>query len=240
MESREKKRRVSLPSPAMTVACIALAIALSGASYAAVVLPANSVGAPQLKRDAVVTSKVKDRSLRAVDFALGQLPAGAAGPAGLPGPEGAAGAVGPAGAPGPQGTTGPAGTPGPTGSQGPQGVTGPVGPRGPSDVWAAGRNTLNLPPGRYAFWGRVWVRNLSASEYTTSCGISGFVAPLSTAGGPVNVPAGKNAMLPVQGVGATTTSPTTPVSIVCGTPPAGVTLFFSTMAIQVVNINLQF
>lgn len=34
------------PSPAMVVACIALAIALSGAAYAAT-LPRNSVGTPQ-------------------------------------------------------------------------------------------------------------------------------------------------------------------------------------------------
>lgn len=40
----------------MVVACLALAIALSGAGYAAVVLPRNSVGTAQLKRGAVHTS----------------------------------------------------------------------------------------------------------------------------------------------------------------------------------------
>jgi hypothetical protein len=83
-----KGRLLKAPSPAMTVACIALAVALSGAGYAAVTLPRNSVGTPQLKKNAVVSAKVKDRSLRANDFALGQLPAG---PAGAPGPQGPAG-----------------------------------------------------------------------------------------------------------------------------------------------------
>lgn len=76
------------PSPAMVVACLALAVALSGAGYAAVVLPRNSVGTPQLRTGAVISAKVRDRSLRAVDFARGQLPAG---PTGLQGPPGVSG-----------------------------------------------------------------------------------------------------------------------------------------------------
>jgi hypothetical protein len=75
-----------LRSPAMIVACVALVVALGGVSYAAGVLPKNSVGTPQLKKKAVtgkkiaakaVTSgKVKNGSLLGVDFADGQLPAG--------------------------------------------------------------------------------------------------------------------------------------------------------------------
>lgn len=102
-----------LPSPAMVVASIALTVALSGASYAAVVLPRDSVGTPQLKRDAVVSSKVKNGSLQAVDFAQGQLPAGPQGPQGPAGPQGEAGSQGPAGPAGPKGATGPQGPAGP-------------------------------------------------------------------------------------------------------------------------------
>jgi hypothetical protein len=78
----------------MVVACLALTVALSGASYAAVVLPRNSVGKAQLKRNAVVSAKiaaggvrtgdlgagavnsrkVKNRSLLKADFKAGQLP----------------------------------------------------------------------------------------------------------------------------------------------------------------------
>jgi hypothetical protein len=47
------------PSPAMVVACLALTVALSGAGYAAIVLPANSVGSTQLKRGAVAKSDVR-------------------------------------------------------------------------------------------------------------------------------------------------------------------------------------
>jgi hypothetical protein len=77
-------------SPAMVVACIALAVALGGTSYAAFQLPRNSV----------TTREVKNRGLLAVDFKQGQLPrgprgfngkTGATGPAGPAGPSGAAG-----------------------------------------------------------------------------------------------------------------------------------------------------
>jgi hypothetical protein len=90
------------PSPSMMIASVALLVALGGTSYAAIQLPANSVGTKQLKKNAVVSKKVKNRSLKAVDFALGQLPAG---------PQGLQGAQGPAG---PQGPKGEKGDPAPT------------------------------------------------------------------------------------------------------------------------------
>jgi len=52
-----------LPSPAMVVACIALAVALGGTGYAAIKLPRNSVGTQQLRKDAVVASKLSARSV---------------------------------------------------------------------------------------------------------------------------------------------------------------------------------
>jgi hypothetical protein len=77
-----------------TIAYVALFFALTGGAVAAATaLPRNSVG----------TLQVKDRSLLAKDFKLGQLPKGPAGPAG---PAGAAGAAGPAGPAGPAGASG--------------------------------------------------------------------------------------------------------------------------------------
>ena len=76
------------PSPALVVAFLALFVALSGTSYAVSQLPAKSVGAKQLKSNAVTSAKVKNGSLRAVDFRSGQVPQGPAGP---PGPAGASG-----------------------------------------------------------------------------------------------------------------------------------------------------
>lgn len=114
----ETLRSARLPRPSTVIACIALAVALGGTGYAAVVLPAGSVGTAQLKDGAVVSSKVKDGSLRARDFARGQLPAGEQGPAGAQGPQG------PAGSAGPQGPAGPAGATGPQGAAGPQGPPG--------------------------------------------------------------------------------------------------------------------
>jgi hypothetical protein len=60
--SRMMGRRL-LPSPAMAVACVALAVALGGTSYAALKLPAKSVGTAQLKSRAVVATKVAPDSL---------------------------------------------------------------------------------------------------------------------------------------------------------------------------------
>jgi hypothetical protein len=74
------------PSPPMVVAFVALLVAFAGTSYAAIQLPANSVGTKQLKKNAVIGKKVKNRSLKAVDFATGQLPKGDKGD---PGPAGA-------------------------------------------------------------------------------------------------------------------------------------------------------
>ena len=95
--------RIRHPSPALVVACIALAVALGGVSYAATVLPRNSVGTLQLKANSVNSSKVINGSLLRADFKAGQIPAGPAGP---PGPAGAAGAAGPAGPAGPAGAKG--------------------------------------------------------------------------------------------------------------------------------------
>ena len=59
-----------------------MVVALSGVGYAAVVLPPKSVGTAQLKDNAVTSAKVMNRSLGAIDFRLGQLPAGKPGPTG--------------------------------------------------------------------------------------------------------------------------------------------------------------
>ena len=56
------------PSPAMIVAIIALVLSLGGTSYAAIVPPAGSVGTTQLKKNAVVSSKVKNGSLTTADI----------------------------------------------------------------------------------------------------------------------------------------------------------------------------
>jgi hypothetical protein len=83
--STMKGSRISI-----TLAATALVVALFAAtpiSQAAgrLVLGKNSVGTTQLKKNAVTTAKVKNRSLLAVDFKAGQLPAG---PKGDPGPQG--------------------------------------------------------------------------------------------------------------------------------------------------------
>jgi len=94
------------------VGYLALFVALGGTSYAAVALPANSVGTSQLRNGSVTSAKVRDGSLVRHDLAPGTLdfalksirgPSGPPGPAGSQGPAGAAGAQGPRGLQGPPG-----------------------------------------------------------------------------------------------------------------------------------------
>lgn len=78
------------------VACLALFVALGGASYAAFKLPKESVGTEELHKGAVTPAKLSDKARQGVAGPRG--PKGATGPAG---PQGATGAPGPGGEPGP-------------------------------------------------------------------------------------------------------------------------------------------
>jgi hypothetical protein len=137
MDAPRIRRRVArnarrmLPRPSTVLALVALAVALGGTGYAATLLPAGSVGTAQLKNGAVISSKVKDGSLRAADFAPGELPAGAQGPQGPAGSAGPQGSAGPAGPQGPKGDTGASGSQGPQGLKGDTGASGTQGPQGP-------------------------------------------------------------------------------------------------------------
>ncbi|MFT4049407.1 MAG: hypothetical protein QM648_06150 [Solirubrobacterales bacterium] len=90
---------------ANVVATLALFIALGGVSYAAVKLPANSVGEKQLKNKAVTLKKIDPKAKAALK--------------GQKGADGAAGAKGETGARGSDGTDGVDGIDGATGATGP-------------------------------------------------------------------------------------------------------------------------
>ena len=70
------------------VAYLALFVALGGTSIAAVSLKRGSVKGKHIAKNAVTSPKVKNASLRAADFAPGQLPAGQQGAQGPQGPPG--------------------------------------------------------------------------------------------------------------------------------------------------------
>ena len=66
------------PSAAMVVALIALFVAMGGTTYAVKRLPKRSVGAAQLKKDAVVSSK--DDAPARLSASRSDTPSSAAGP----------------------------------------------------------------------------------------------------------------------------------------------------------------
>jgi hypothetical protein len=150
-----------------TIAVTALVVAAFGATplgHAAgrFVLPKASVGAGQIKNDAVNGIKVKNGSLTGADFKAGQLPAGPQGIQGAKGDAGAAGAQGPkgdTGAPGPKGDPGAAGPSGNPGAQGQKGDTGDKGDKGDSGTANAVVRTNN----RWVYPGP------SSEEVSVSC-----------------------------------------------------------------------
>ena len=98
------------------LAATALVVAVLGSApitHAAgqLILPKRSVGAAQIKKNAVTGAKVKNGTLTATDFTAGQLPAGPKGDAGSPGPAGPAGTTGAKGDKGDPGGPGKDGAP---------------------------------------------------------------------------------------------------------------------------------
>jgi hypothetical protein len=94
------------------VAYLAIFVALGGTSYAAITIPNNSVGNKQLKKDAVDTKKVKNKTLLADDVKAGQAKQGLPGVAGAPGNTGSGGVQGLKGEKGDKGDLGDQGVPG--------------------------------------------------------------------------------------------------------------------------------
>lgn len=121
---------ISRLTSAHLIALVALFVSLGGVGYAATKLPAGSVGTKQLRAAAVTgpklapnavnSSRIKDGSLLAQDFAPAQLKPGPLGPQGPSGPRG------PAGPQGPKGATGDQGPPGPTFGETTAGTTVPT------------------------------------------------------------------------------------------------------------------
>jgi hypothetical protein len=130
----------------MSVALVALFVALAGTATAATLITNED-----LAKNAVTSSKVKNRSLRAVDFKRGTLRRGARGFTGAPGRPGAPG------------------SPGHPGRQGPPGPTALYTYvseefENPDDMQSEGSVTCD--PGEYATGGGVYTESEVAGEQT--------------------------------------------------------------------------
>jgi len=117
-------RLLKRPSAPTVIATLALVFATAGVAPAAKKL----ITGRDIARNAITTAHVKDRTLKAADFAPGVLKSGS-------GPAGPAGPAGPKGATGPQGAQGDSGTPGENGLDGQPGADG-----APGDPGADGAN----------------------------------------------------------------------------------------------------
>lgn len=144
------------------VGYIALFVAMGGVSYAAVKLPANSVGTKQLKSAAVTGKKVKPGSLLATNFKAGQLTPGPKGPQGSPGAPGSNGAPGPVGAKGADGIKGTNGTAGTSGANGINGTNG-------ATKVVVRRTNLPMPTANAIYTA---VASCNAGEVATGGGVS--------------------------------------------------------------------
>jgi hypothetical protein len=134
---------------AHAVAYVALLVAVTGTSYAALD-PIGSDGDVDLcvnKRTGAVSVQKQSKCQK------GAIPL-TVDPDGIQGPPGTAGQAGPAGQPGGKGATGPAGATGPRGATGPtgqgtQGVRGATGPQGPQGPAGAAAPVPVEPPDPY-------------------------------------------------------------------------------------------
>src|ERR1700710_1588746 len=70
-QTKEDKKTISAPSPALVIALIALVCALTGTAWAA--LGKNSVGSRQLKAKAVTTGKIANGAVNGAKVANGSL-----------------------------------------------------------------------------------------------------------------------------------------------------------------------
>jgi hypothetical protein len=138
---------------AAALSLMALAITAGGTSYAAIAVPASSVGSAQLRRAAVTSDKLANNAAGAAAVApAGLIRAdvsrdaleGPRGPRGLPGTAGPVGVPGPQGPRGPRGALGAAGLRGDPGPPGiPNNVKGPKGPTGPTGFAGDARYEVN-------------------------------------------------------------------------------------------------
>lgn len=197
---------------------------LGQAAYDAVV-PNNSVGSAQLRNgavteaklrgDAVTSGKVKNRSLKAIDFAAGQIPPGPAGPKGDKGEKGDRGS---------KGDTGPSDgyaddSPGPSAF-----------PAGPETRVA----TLRIPgAGRYLLWAKTWLNRPNAGQPTqfTCWLVAGTAKDLAFASAPTGLQQTTTNMLAIDVKEATT------VNLNCSGSGAGTANSSKIIAVKVASLT---
>lgn len=186
---------------ANVMATLGVFIALGGTSYAALNLPANSVGTAQLRKNAVTGAKVKNGSLTLADLSHSGI---------LRGPVGPLGATGAAGAAGQQGVPGPTGPSDAYRAQGGSDVPMSTQP----NVATTMVQLTSLPPGQYVFWGQGDVANRNSGS-EVACFIIAQGDELGAANGSVGENTANSFIVPYAVTGAATEQTTFNVQYEC-------------------------
>src|SRR5215211_1687190 len=108
---------------------------------------------------------------------------------------------------------------GPRGPKGDNGDKGAKGDRGPSNGYFGGASQTLSAPGNYLLWGRGYINNTTGSEVQANCSFSATGVGnggTGSANGVADVPAGKEASLPVIGSLTSTGTPTVTLSCTAG------------------------
>ena len=176
-----------LPSPAMSLACTALFLALGGSAFAARgLIQAGDIAPGAVTGKAIRRGAVEPKDLSAGTRAL-------LGSQGVSGVNGATGTTGTGGANGGKGETGPAGTPGVNGANGPNGANGAEGPKGSNG--ANGANGPNGANGTNGVDGTNGTNGLKGEPGTNGTngtnginGTNGTISPLSSEQGVTALP----------------------------------------------------
>jgi len=163
-----KRLRGRLNYSNVMVTVLALIVLGGGTAYAATeVLPGNSVGTKQLKKEAVTPAKLSVAAKSALSGPQGQAgpqgPQGQQGPRGAKGDQGEKGATGAKGDTGPKGDTGAKGDKGDTGDKGEKGERGEPGPaiqilpsgQTETGVWATAAESENFAMAQINFFPRL-------------------------------------------------------------------------------------
>jgi Collagen triple helix repeat (20 copies) len=197
-------------------------------------LPANSVGTKQIKKEAVTLAKLSKASKAAL--------------AGSPRTNGATGATGPQGTKGDAGLKGDTGSTGDRGEPGPKGDTGEIGSEGPSDAYfeieaadgvlsqtGSQFGTLEAPAGSYTLSANIRLSSTGSESSNAACWIQNLTESGNGSIANVNLD-GTNDRKFLPLLFAQTVAVATTFTVECNTTSSGSTVSADDMSLSAIKV----